>query len=322
MPASPAIVWFREGPSPRRPSCTRRRRGVGSPIAVRLHPRRGIAGLTRPGRRVALVAASCAGGAGRGAGETRRAARPVRRGAGAVLERLARDSGAGALYWNRRYDAAGVAVDRAIKGDAQQSRSRASTASCWPSPGPSGRRRAAHSASIRHSGGILQASGEPPPPLPSPSRIKAGARAGRNAGARDAAPAADEARLGRRFSRDVEAGRGQRSQASRGISSTKSFPAMPTAATAPTSPSSRLSPHLAFGEISPRQIWAATRHAEAPNPKLARRGEIPVGTRVARIFLSPAVPQSRSGDENFDARFDAFEWPRRDDKRSQRGRAA
>ncbi len=45
---------------------------------------------------------------------------------------------------------------------------------------------------------------------------------------------------------------------------------------------SRLSPHLRFGEISPRQIWHAARFAAAEHPKLARRHrKISERTRLA-----------------------------------------
>ncbi len=45
---------------------------------------------------------------------------------------------------------------------------------------------------------------------------------------------------------------------------------------------SKLSPHLRFGEISPRQIWHAARFAAAEHPALgARHRKIPQRTRLA-----------------------------------------
>ena len=86
---------------------------------------------------------------------------------------------------------------------------------------------------------------------------------------------------------------------------------------------SRLSPHLRFGEISPRQILHAARFAAAEHPRLsARHREIPERTRLARILPSSAVRRSRPRDAQPAARFDAFPW-KHDDKALrawQRGR--
>jgi deoxyribodipyrimidine photo-lyase len=50
---------------------------------------------------------------------------------------------------------------------------------------------------------------------------------------------------------------------------------------------SRLSPHLHFGDISPRQVWSATQHAgRIANPVLKRRRQVPLGNRLARVLLS------------------------------------
>ncbi len=78
---------------------------------------------------------------------------------------------------------------------------------------------------------------------------------------------------------------------------------------------SMLSPHLAFGEISPRQIWAVTRHAAAADPR-ARRGcdkfLSEVGWREFSYHLLFHNPDLAT--KNFDARFDRFEWDRPDEK--------
>ncbi|MGL4634657.1 MAG: cryptochrome/photolyase family protein [Beijerinckiaceae bacterium] len=74
---------------------------------------------------------------------------------------------------------------------------------------------------------------------------------------------------------------------------------------------SRLSPHLRFGEISPRQIWHATKHA-------AESGETPGGQEDIDKFLSEVgwrefafhllyhYPDLRT--VNFQSRFDSFPW--------------
>ena len=50
---------------------------------------------------------------------------------------------------------------------------------------------------------------------------------------------------------------------------------------------SRLSPHLRFGEISPRQVWHAARCRGGA--RIARGGEFPERARLARVLRSPAL---------------------------------
>lgn len=74
---------------------------------------------------------------------------------------------------------------------------------------------------------------------------------------------------------------------------------------------SRLSPHLRFGEIGPRQIWHALHHARAS-------GEAAGSERDAEKFLSELGWREFSyhllfhnpdlATRNYDARFDAFPW--------------
>ncbi len=78
---------------------------------------------------------------------------------------------------------------------------------------------------------------------------------------------------------------------------------------------SRLSPHLRFGEIGPRQIWHATRSA-------IESGEASAGSSDAEKFLSEIGWREFSyhllfynpdlATRNYNPRFDAFPW-RRDD---------
>jgi deoxyribodipyrimidine photo-lyase len=74
---------------------------------------------------------------------------------------------------------------------------------------------------------------------------------------------------------------------------------------------SGLSPHLRFGEISPRQIWYAARFAAAARPELA--GDIDkflseVGWREFCRHLLFDVPDL--ADRNLQPSFDAFPWRR------------
>ncbi|MCC2096660.1 MAG: deoxyribodipyrimidine photo-lyase [Hyphomicrobiales bacterium] len=70
-----------------------------------------------------------------------------------------------------------------------------------------------------------------------------------------------------------------------------------------------LSPHLAFGEISPRQIWHATRHAAHERKGLDRAAEkflAEVGWREFSyhlLFHNPGL-----AEKNYNSRYDAFPW--------------
>jgi deoxyribodipyrimidine photo-lyase len=86
---------------------------------------------------------------------------------------------------------------------------------------------------------------------------------------------------------------------------------------------SRLSPHLRFGEISPRQVWHAARFAAAEHPRLA--GDIDkflseLGWREFCRHLLFDVPDL--AERNLQEQFDAFPWRRdaRALKAWQRGR--
>nr|QIG99154.1 deoxyribodipyrimidine photo-lyase [Bradyrhizobium sp. 6(2017)] len=74
---------------------------------------------------------------------------------------------------------------------------------------------------------------------------------------------------------------------------------------------SRLSPHLRFGEISPRQLWHAARFAAAEHPRLA--GDIDkflseLGWREFCRHLLFDVPDL--AERNLQQHFDAFPWKR------------
>ncbi|MGY3489769.1 deoxyribodipyrimidine photo-lyase [Bradyrhizobium sp. USDA 4011] len=74
---------------------------------------------------------------------------------------------------------------------------------------------------------------------------------------------------------------------------------------------SRLSPHLRFGEISPRQVWYAARFAAAEHPRLAGDTDkflSELGWREFCRHLLFDVPDM--ADRNLQAQFDAFPWKR------------
>jgi deoxyribodipyrimidine photo-lyase len=81
----------------------------------------------------------------------------------------------------------------------------------------------------------------------------------------------------------------------------RDFPAQPN--------TSRLSPHLKFGEISPRQIWAAAqhlKHAEASSSVSIDKFLAEIGWREFCNHLVAQFPEMP--DRAFNAKFDHFPW--------------
>jgi len=77
---------------------------------------------------------------------------------------------------------------------------------------------------------------------------------------------------------------------------------------------SRLSPHLRFGEISPRQIWHAAKFAAAEHPRLSSDIDkflSELGWREFCRHLLYDVPDLTTN--NLQASFDAFPWKRDDE---------
>ena len=183
----------------------------------------------------------------------------LRSGAGGkVLPALARETGAAAVFWNRRYGPA-AAVDDAVAADLRRDRIAVSTfkANLLHEPGdiPSaGRGPVKVFGAFRRKAVALP---PPAPPLPAPGRLPppVSGYAGTDladldllprkpdwaGGLRDAwTPGEDGARRG--LDRFLESGIA-------GYAAGRDVPAEPA--------TSRLSPHLRFGEISPARIHAA-----------------------------------------------------------------
>ena len=74
---------------------------------------------------------------------------------------------------------------------------------------------------------------------------------------------------------------------------------------------SRLSPHLRFGEVSPRQVWHAARFAAARKPSLASDVEKFLSELGWREFSRHLLSDHPNlAEENFQPSFDAFPWRR------------
>ena len=244
----------------------------------------------------------------------------------AALLRLIDGSGAAAVYWNRQYEPAALARDRGIKaalrarGIAAHSSNAALLLEPWQAATGEGAPYRVFTPFWRAAGARLQ----PVDPLPAPARIAAGAVPGAlaladlgllprvrwDAGMRDAWRPGEAGAQGL-LDDFLDAGVG-------------AYPAQrDVPAVAGTS---RLSPHLHFGEIGPRQILARLcAHAGGLGASLAHAGSghflRELGWREFSHHLLYHFPHT--AQHNFNAAFDAFPWrePDRETlRRWQRGR--
>ena len=257
--------------------------------------------------------------------EAKGAALVLRRGPAAkVLPEAAREAGAGAVYWNEIAQAPHMAVAKAI-GTALAKQG----VGFKSFPGD----LLASPESIRNKDGRglrvftpfwrrLLSLGDPPSPLPSPKSLRPAAAIASDAiesldleprhpdwagGLRETwsvGEKAAQARLKAFLGQGVKGYAGERDRPDRDGTSS-------------------LSPHLRFGEISPRQVWHAARFAAAEHRGLA--GDIEkflseLGWREFCRHLLFDVPDL--ADENLQASFDAFPWKRDDEALAawQRGR--
>ena len=185
----------------------------------------------------------------------------LRRGAAAkVIPELVRTAGARAAFWNEIAQAPHRAIERelaaALAADGVTAQGFPATSSFRPRP--SAARISAACASSPHSGRRVLALGDPPSPLPAPSRLRAAMplasepleRFGLEPTMPDWAADLREAwqpgelaaqvRLKHFLEHGANTYASERDRPDREVTSC-------------------LSPHLRFGEISPRQVWHAAR---------------------------------------------------------------
>ncbi len=158
----------------------------------------------------------------------------------------------------------------------------------------------------------LQALGDPPKPLPAPRRLAQGPDvAGNTVEGLQLEPTGPDWALGLRESWMPGEASAQASleqflaERVGGYTEDRDRPDRPG--------TSRLSPHLRFGEISPRQVWHAARFAAAAHPARAAGVDkflSELGWREFCRHLLFDVPELAT--RNLQAAFDAFPW-RRDD---------
>ena len=177
----------------------------------------------------------------------------LRRGAAEqVLPDLVRETGAGAVFWNRRYGASRE-IDARLKAAPARRRTRGAELRRQPARrAVDGHDRAGHAVPGVHA---VLAGG------PAAADARAAARAAasspgtpdRRRRPRRLGAAADPARLGGGAPRDVDAGRGTSRTPPRALRREHPAPTTTGATSPPVDVTSRLSPHLRFGELSPRR---------------------------------------------------------------------
>jgi deoxyribodipyrimidine photo-lyase len=231
-----------------------------------------------------------------------------------ILPSLARASGAGAVFWTRRYGAAEIAVDAALK--AQLSEAGVKTQSFngqllhepWEVKRDDGGGFMVYSPYWR----AARALGEPDPPFPAPAKIAAASYP-----ASAPSPVSLDA-LGLLPVRPDWAG-GLRSAWTPGENGararldaflTSGLKGYAAARNEPAKESvSRLSPHLRFGEISPRQVFAVARSAEAHAAAAAKDADkflAELGWREFNHHILYSHPDAAT--VNLQRRFDKMPW--------------
>jgi len=235
----------------------------------------------------------------------------LRRGAaGRVLPQVVRETKAGAVRWNRRYDAAGVGIDKALK-----ERLRADGVEV---ASDNGTLLAEPFAVTKGDGGPFkvftpfwkaarEVLGTPRQPLPRPRNLDGWTGTCRSerlgdwalqpktpdwAGGMAACWTPGEAGARERLSDFLE-------ERLAGYKAKRDEPAAEV--------TSRLSPHLAFGEISPGVIWhAANARREDAGDAAVDKFLSEVGWREFSYALLWQFPALHT--ENFNPRFDRFPW--------------
>jgi deoxyribodipyrimidine photo-lyase len=317
---SPSLVWFREdlrlADNPALTAAVER----GDPIlCVYIHDERseglrplGAASKWWLGRSLAALSSDISGKGG--------ALHVMTGAADAVIAQLVDQAGIGAVYWNRRYGAAERALDTRIKSALKAKGVAAETFNShllnepWEVATQAGTPVKVFTPYWR----AARARGEPAFPLPAPARIRGAALPEALAklvvpleslGFEPSKP--DWAGGMRAEWRPGEAGAAARLDAFlegalKGYGENRNRPDYLS--------TSRLSPHLRFGEIGPRQVWHAGKAALVSGRTRASERDLDkflseIGWREFAFHLLFHNPDLAT--RNFNEKFDAFPW--RDD---------
>ena len=233
----------------------------------------------------------------------------LRRGpAGRVIRSLVEETGAGAVFWNRRYGGPERDLDAELKqalrddGLIVQSFAANLLFEPWTIRTGQGTPFSVFTPFWR----ACMSAPEPRHPLPAPDDDRAGGCRERRP--RRLGPAAHPARLGGRAARGLDARRRRRARAPATSSSSTTSPTTPTVATSRArSVTSRLSPHLRWGELSPHEVWHALRERRSRGEG-ANRFRTELGWREFAWHVLFHAPELAT--RNWRAEFDAFPWPR------------
>jgi deoxyribodipyrimidine photo-lyase len=229
--------------------------------------------------------------------------------ADAVLADLITETGASAVFWNRRYDPSGIAVDKALKAkliaDGIDVRTFAGQILHEPTKLKTG--AGGHFRVYTPFWKALDGSGEPPEPIPAPKSLTAPEHWSKSETLSDWNLLPTRPNWARGFVSEWQPGEDGASKrlaafiasGLKGYRTRRDFPGEAHV--------SMLSPHLALGEISPASVWHATRglpDAYSSEDYIHFRKEL-----VWRDFsyhLLFHFPDLAT--KNWNAKFDVFPW--------------
>ncbi|MDE2578814.1 MAG: deoxyribodipyrimidine photo-lyase [Hyphomicrobiales bacterium] len=232
-----------------------------------------------------------------------------------VIPALVDASGASALYWNRRYDSASMAIDARIKTALKdrihvESFNGKLIAEPWTIKTKTGGPFRVFTPFLR----ALRQSARIAPAASAPRTLRCGPTLSQTLDLRDLdlTPSRPDWAAGLRATQIC----GEKNCAAQlaeflgqdllHYAEQRDFPARDA--------TSRLSAALATGEISPQLVWRATMQAAEANPALQRGAEKFISELVWRefsyhlLFHNPDLAR-----KNFNARFDEFPWAARDE---------
>jgi deoxyribodipyrimidine photo-lyase len=234
----------------------------------------------------------------------------LRRGPAAeMLDSLIAETGADAVFWNRRYDPAGIAIDKAIKSNLTERgiavRSFAGQILHEPTKLKTG--AGGHFRVYTPFWKALDSSGEPPEPIPAPTRITSPAAWPKSDTLSDWSLLPTKPNWAKGLSEHWQPGESGAikrladfiESGLKGYRERRDFPAEPHV--------SMLSPHLAQGEISPASVWHATRGLDAQIPMEDlihfRKELVWRDFSYHLLFHFPDL-----ATRNWNPKFDAFPW--------------
>lgn len=227
--------------------------------------------------------------------------------AGKVLDDMIEETGAGGLYWNRRHNPAGVEIDKVIKASLKargvDTRSFAAELLHDPTRLLTGEKKPYRVYTPFWK--ALERDGEPHEPVDAPEKLRPPEKAPKSDMLDDWHLLPTKPNWACSFTDIWTPGEGAARErlddfadgAIDGYKTDRDFPAIDA--------TSMLSPHLAFGEISPARVWHATRGLTSSKDDVVHfRKEL--AWREFCYHLHFHFP--KLAEKNWNSRFDAFPW--------------